>query len=294
MSILLKKKNNRLHMLEIRYFGFWPSFYTSHTNSLKTLFQYLFEGLKTTKEIHVHSVFPHNILEPKDTNVINVSFSGESYFDDPSKYDVNLIMQSTDLPSKVVYCPLFSIGSTEYGFWEQYMQTRQYTEKQRFCAFVVSNPTAMLRNTFFALLNSYKRVDSCGAALNNCGGWCAPKEHDIYFKFLNQFKFMICFEHTSNPYYITEKLHNAWLGGTIPIYWGCKQATTFLNPNAFLYLEDESNEAIERLIHKIIELDNDNAKYMEMYNEPLIIGNQIPHELDIEKIRNKIHQVLVE
>ena len=45
------------------------------------------------------------------------------------------------------------------------------------------------------------------------------------------------------------------------------------------------------LIQKVIELDNDHAKYMEMYNQPLLIGD-IPDDLSIEGIQRRVATIL--
>jgi hypothetical protein len=103
---------------------------------------------------------------------------------------------------------------------------------------------------------------------------------------------MLCFENSSSPNYLTEKLLNAWLGNTIPIYWGAANAVKWLNPKAFLYLEDTSYQSVHNLIEKIIELDNDHDKYMEMFNQPLILNNEIPHDLDIKTVIQKVNDIL--
>jgi hypothetical protein len=39
-------------------------------------------------------------------------------------------------------------------------------------------------------------------------------------------------------------------------------------------------------------LDNDNDKYIEMFNEPLVLNNKIPDEISISGIREKVIKVL--
>lgn len=278
----------------VQYFGFWPGFYHEPRSSakLRWFFDELFARQPSLEsaQMEVHSVFAHNKKEVvRDQGKVVVHFSGEPHSDPPENYDLNLVMEETNVEKKIVFCPLFSIGSYEHNLWHRYWAPRLLMPKMRFCAFVVSNPGAPVRNRFFEKLNQYKRVDSCGLAMNNCG-FCAPREG--YFEFLQQFKFMICFENTSKPFYLTEKLHNAYLGGTIPIYWGCPNSQTWLNPKSFLYLEDESEEAMDRLIARIIELDNDPAKYREMHEQFMLPSGTIPEIMTIEKMREGIAQVL--
>lgn len=93
--------------------------------------------------------------------------------------------------------------------------------KSRFCNFVVSNGNAdPYREQVFYALNAYKRVDSGGRYLNNIGGSVADK-----FAFQSECRFSLCFENSSTPGYLTEKLIQAAAAQTIPIYWGDTLAT---------------------------------------------------------------------
>lgn len=278
-------------MPHIEYYAFWQGFYNSGAKSLKAFFEAILSG---DRKYELHSVFPlcNRKLTPPNEGVIKAHFSGEPFSDPPDGFDLNLVMEEDSREKKIVFCPLFAIGSYEHNYWPLYWTPRVYEPKKktRFCAFVVSNRDAKIRNRFFEKLSAYKRVDSCGLAMNNCGGFCAPREG--YLEFLSQYKFMICFENTSKPYYITEKLHNAYLGGTIPIYWGCTNAKTWFNQNAFLQLEDTSEEAMDALIAKIIELDNDEEKYRNVFEELLLPSQEIPHDFRIETMRSKVDRLL--
>lgn len=264
------------------YYGFWSAFYHGG-QSLREFLEGLL--LSTKKHVEIHSVFPVNTkpatIEGREDRLV-AQFSGEPNYHDPSKFDVNLIMEPTNIEKRIVWCPLFSIGSYESNYWPLYWTPRPAVPKKRFCAFVVSNPNAYVRNKFFHKLSQYKHIDSCGSAMNNVG-FCAPREG--YLNFLQQFKFMICFENTSTSHYITEKLHNAYLGGTIPIYWGCTNANKWLNSKAFLQLDNDTEEAMDALVRKIIELDQDDAKYAAMHDELLLPDGKIPDDMRVETMR---------
>lgn len=276
--------------IQIQYYGFWNGFYrdSKATAPFRALFEYLFAN-STHKNIHIHSVFPENGRPiQRDDNTLAVHYSGEPFFDPPNKFDLSLTMEPDDPTTRNVWCPLFSLGSYEKGYWPLYSIPRPLSlpHKRRFCAFIVSNEKAHIRNRFFQKLHAYKHVDSCGYRMNNCG-FQAP--FDGYLEFLQQFKFMICFENTSKSHYITEKLHNAYLGGTIPIYWGCPNAQTWFNPKSFLYLPPDANDAaMDQLIARIIELDQDDAKYTEMHQELLLPSSEIPYDMRLETMKNKI------
>lgn len=280
-------------MAKYCYHHFWTGFETQHHTH--KIYESIFENIPSIsdKTISICSVFNfrNETLHPKQNNEIRVSYSGESYHNETELYDINLIMQQDDIQKGIITMPFFSLTSYESNYWPLYMKPREYKPKSKFCAFVVSNGNCHFRNSFFEILSKYKGVDSCGRFLNNCG-FTAPSPEDGYFDFLSNYKFMICFENTSKPEYLTEKLQNAWLGRTIPIYWGAAKSLKWLNPKAFLYLEDTSEESVKRMIEKIIELDNDDEKYMEMFNQPLILDNKIPYDISIPGIREKVIKVL--
>lgn len=276
--------------MKIEYLNFWDSFYDDPNNDFRKFAKVLFESLPFD-EVRIHSVFPGIPMRSISSNrVLNVTWSGESYVDDPEKYDVNLIMRPTDIAKKIVCLPLFIVAPYARGLWSTLSVPRDpstVAHKQTFCAFVVSNPHGDVRNRFFHRLNAYKKVHSCGGALNNCDGFRAPRDPEQFRSFLSKFKFMVCFENGSSPEYLTEKLHQAWMGGTVPLYWGARRALEWLNPKAFLYLPEEATEAdMDALIDRIKELDEDDQKYASVFSEPLI--RHFPDAWTLDGLRKDI------
>lgn len=145
--------------------------------------------------------------------------------------------------------------------------------KQKFCSFVVRNPNCERRNEFFQKLSNYKQVDSGGPLFNNIGRVLdyGDKAMKAKLEWLVDYKFNICFENSTYPGYATEKLYEAYMGGTIPIYWGSPTIEVDFNPKAFLNWYDYGSD--EALIEAIIELDQDADKYKQMYMEPLFTKN---------------------
>ncbi len=140
--------------------------------------------------------------------------------------------------------------------------------KTRFCGFVVSGHHPRKnrnRLDFFQKLSKYKRVDSGGRFMNNMGG-PLPGAQDGKIAFLRTCKFNIAFENSSWPGYTTEKIYHAMAGRCLPIYWGDPLIGEEFNTRSFLNYADFPNE--DALIEKIIELDKDDAKYLEYGRQP--------------------------
>jgi hypothetical protein len=141
--------------------------------------------------------------------------------------------------------------------------------KSKFCAFIVSNPSAgkgRLRTEFFHRLGRYKHIDSAGRHLNNMGGKTVGGGYPGKIAFLRDYKFNLCFENESAPGYTTEKLYNAMQAGCLPIYWGNPRIGDEFNPKAFLnYLEFPDEESFVR---KIEEIDRNDDLYLSYLREP--------------------------
>lgn len=273
----------------IVYHSFWHGFYEENPNRFALFFESICELLPKNLTIRVHSCFPNNTYKGEYNNGdFHISYSGEPHNLEPlSNYSVNLIMKQTDPERRILCLPLFVIDAHLSNYWPLFSEPRpDPSNKPYFCAFVISNPRVPLRNSFFTKLSKYKFVHSCGESMNNCKIF-APRKN--YFQFLSQFKFMICFENSPNRENVTEKLPNAYLGGTVPIHWGGERACEWFNPSAFLQLNTSAtDEEIDALIARIIELDTDDVAYNEIYNQPLLRDKRIPEEFTMEYLRSRI------
>lgn len=146
---------------------------------------------------------------------------------------------------------------------------------QRFCAFTVSNPSNMLRNNHFDLISSYKRVDSYGKVRMNSfelknateGKYWRDAKDDFFLK--HPHKFMMAYENSSYPYYSTEKLMDAFLVGSMPIYWGDPKIEQDWNPKAFINVMKHPD-----WLDWIKTADQNQTFWEEMYLEPVFTEEQ--------------------
>jgi hypothetical protein len=170
--------------------------------------------------------------------------------------------------------------------------------KTKFCAFVYARSTPT-RVKFFRLLSKYKKIDSPGRLLNNMpfiGNY--KRAHlsrrsrtfgDEKIEFLKSYKFVIAFENSSYPGYISEKLTDPMLVNSIPVYWGNPLIYRDFNPASFIHPYGRKKSIgkkyqIEYLVEKIIELDKDEDKYIQFLSRPWYNDNKLPDFLNPEKI----------
>lgn len=153
-------------------------------------------------------------------------------------------------------------------------------EKTDFCAFVASNGGCHERNDIFHKLSEYKQVNSGGALFNNIGGPLprGPEAHLEKIKFFSKHKFSLCYENSSFPGYVTEKLYYGLYARTVPIYWGSPCVEMDFNRNAFISRHEfrSDNEMLEYIEF----LDKDNEAYRDALHSPLWNGENRYMHLD--------------
>jgi hypothetical protein len=131
---------------------------------------------------------------------------------------------------------------------------------KRFCALIAGNPEA-LRLNLFNFISRYQQIDGYGRFINN-------PFFDSKFKILSNYKFSLCPENALFPGYVTEKLFDAYWGGTVPIYYGGIKSNGEINPLAFV--DFTSYKEIEELVEKIISLNTNLDEYNKYYCQPLL------------------------
>lgn len=211
-------------------------------------------------------------------NYLNIQLSQERKFTNPESFELTLGHCQTTPTRKQVWFPYIL-----YRDPINYLYKNRLTNKAtKFCCFVVFNHRCEMRNKMFDYISSnYKLVDSLGKHKRNVSSELANKVekyniHDHrYLEVLSNYKFMICFENESEPFYLTEKLGNAYLAGCIPIYWGMKNVENFLNSKAFIHVKNE--EDFPNVLKRIIDIDNDDKLYQEIRTQPLFKDDKVPN-----------------
>ena len=153
------------------------------------------------------------------------------------------------------YEPLISI--------KQLMQPRKLDmqEKKEFCALVANNPEG-LRINLYNSISDYKQVHGFGNMFRN------PLRQSK-FDILPEYKFCLCPENSIYDGYVTEKLIDAYAGGTVPIYSGDLSVDSDFNERAFLNYQYWKE--MDLLMYDIKVLDEDLDSYKHMYEQPLLL-----------------------
>jgi len=176
------------------------------------------------------------------------------------------------------------------------------TKKRKFCAFIYSH-CVPIRDEFFVALSKYRKVDAPGMCCNNSkpiGEYKTPYEsryglgnfYDEKLEYLSEYKFVIAFENSSYPGYVSEKIYHAMKAGCIPIYWGNPLIHLDFNTDSFISTYDRThkstNDMFRYLIERIETIDKNDSEYMHMLSCPWYHNNTINKYVDSNKFLQRL------
>jgi len=144
-----------------------------------------------------------------------------------------------------------------------------YNNKTKFCNYMFRNKTyknAVKRYNFYQVLNSKRKVDHVESDKRY-----SLDMFDDAVEMNKPYKFTISFENNIIDGYITEKIINCFLAGSIPIYDGTDDIYKYFNRDSFINAKDFNS--LEELADYIIKVDTT----PELYNKYI---NACPTNID--------------
>ncbi len=200
---------------------------------------------------------------------VRIMYSGENYCPDFNLVDYGIGYDDITFGDR--YYRFGSMYSLELSKKDRNYSKDVLEGKTLFANFIASHESEYsIRGDFFKKLCEYKVVSSMGTYLNNM-----PNNKVVAYQsaekveYQRKCKFTLCFESTSHLDFCTEKLVNAFLADTIPIYYGDPNVCKTFNSKAFINVADY--DSYEAVLEKIKELDNDDEKYLEMLRQPVYV-----------------------
>lgn len=129
------------------------------------------------------------------------------------------------------------------------LKSRPWPQKTKLLSAIVTRHSRtagqLARHRFVGALKSHfgERMDVFGAGVNHIvNKWdgIAP------------YRYHLALEHTSAPDYMTEKLHDAYLGYAFPFYYGCTNPERYYDPSAFIKIDIKDPEGAIRTIEDAV------------------------------------------
>ncbi len=200
------------------------------------------------------------------------------------KFDLCISFNQTSAGEKNVYFPLFysellfpnTDSRNRLGIElpppSSLLERRKLPTQEAFACAYVNNPEAT-RLLALELLAQHGKVDVYGLMTG--------KPVEGKFSTAKSYKFVVCFENSLSPGYITEKLLDAYLCGAVPLYWGDLGNEPHINRKAFINARDFSS--LEEFARYVGNLPDE--EYKRIHSEPLL--NSLPSADNLLKsIRN--------
>ncbi len=202
-------------------------------------------------------------------NCVRILFTGENFAPDFNVFDYAITSDNIRFEDRFYRFQQFNSSGWAIKASKKHLEISKNILKQKkyFCDFIYKNSQGQpAREEMFHKLNAYKRVESGGPWLNNMPngkiiGW--PDEKQEFQKLC---KFTIAFDSIRYPGFITEKITNAFMNKTIPIYLGAPDITTIFNPKAFINCADYNS--LDEVVEVVRYLDTHDDAYLEMLKQP--------------------------
>ncbi len=263
--------------IKVYFMGFWSDFdYNKFIvyQLLKKNYDVVIETDPKKAEYIICSLFGQD-FQYCSYPQIRIFYSGENYAPDFNLVDYAISPYPISFFDRSFYYPHFgdpdriiALESKNRNYSESILNEKSY-----FANFIFGHESeGNIRGDFFKLLNKYRRVESAGPYLNNMpNNYCVDYKVDK-IGFQKKSKFTICFESTYHEGFITEKIVDAFLADTIPIYYGSDTIKEIFNSEAFINVR--SFESFDKVVEKIIELDRNDELYLQMLRRPVFLNTQ--------------------
>jgi hypothetical protein len=269
-----KKEKVNKKKISLYYVDISPSFYTEPQYKILNKLlkkKYELEIKSDNPDYIIFDVFGCSHLNETYQNSIKIAFFTENQIPDFNKADYAISQHHIDFLDRYFKRSYF-LGLL-FVFNNRYLNIIRkkvlYSHKRKkFCAALISNDywTDFFRLEFIEELNKYKYVDMGGKFKNNVGGYIQNK-----LKFLSSYKFSIAMENTEGNGYLSEKIIESFISGTIPIYYGDYMADEYINPKSYILIRGK-NDMFEK-IEYIKKIDNNDELYQKLLRENIFIDN---------------------
>ena len=286
--------------IKLNFVDFSGDFTSKNNFFLNLLNKYYDLEISNNPDILFYSNFGYEHLKYKCKKIF---YSGEN--NSPNYFFCDFAFSFQDTDKKNFFLPHF----VEYEYFFDFKNNPankeivayQNHKKNKFCNFMASNYRAKERINFVKELMKRKRVDCLGPVLYNMenkknigkcdqnGGYIDWRHEKL--ETIKEYKFTIAFENEQAYNYVTEKIYQPFIAGSIPIYWGAPNINEFFNPKCFINVNDF--DSYQQAIDEILKINDNEEYYRSFFEEPAILPESKLVNLTEEKIIERIEQILL-
>lgn len=265
--------------IKIDFCGFWNSF--DKTNNI--FYNILSERYDVEISDNPDYVFVSPLgktFEFLKYDCVRIFFAGEEMVPDFNLFDYALGFDDLTFGDRYMRFPLcfFYLDNYKAASINEEEAVKILKQKDLFCNLVYwEDSIGGYRTLLFDALNKYKRVDSFGRLLNNVGG--KGVSYKEKFGVLRRSKFTIAVEGCNYKGVTTEKIEQPLSMHSIPIYFGNPDISKDYSEKAFINCHNFNN--INDVVDFVIELDNDDEKYIKMLCEYPLANRNLLDEYNV-------------
>jgi len=289
--------------IKITFSDFWPNLIPTDNyfyDLLSIKYNVIIDDINP--DIVFFSVYTNNHMRYDSNKVIKILYTGENRRPNYNECHYSLSFDYMNdnrnyrLPLWALMFNWFNkpyVAERDHAYhhnMNDFLIKKGPTTKSKEFSFVVTNPNSHKRIEFASKVMRHYHIDCPGLVFNNMPKLTGRGDQREKVEFLKDYKFNICFENSSYNGYCTEKIIHSMFMNTIPIYWGDPLVSKDFNPNSFLNWHDYNDD--EKLINKIIEVNNNKDIYKSMINEPWFNDNKIPDFIKPESVLNFFEKII--
>ncbi len=286
--------------LKLNFVDFSGDFTSKNNYFLNLLENYYDIEISNDPDILFYSNFGYEHLKYQCKKIF---YSGEN--NAPNYFFCDYAFSFHDTDEKNFFLPHFVEFEYFFNFKNdvknEEIEIYKNTKKEKFCNFMASNYKAKERINFVKALMKRKKVDCLGPVLynmeisDNVGKLDHTGEYIDWrkekFETIKEYKFTMAFENEQAYNYVTEKIYQPLVVGSIPIYWGAPNVDTIFNPKCFVNVNNFNS--YEEAIDEIIKIDEDKAYYETFFEEPAILIHSKLIDLSEKQIIERINTVIL-
>ena len=268
--------------IKLKFLDFWEGFDLPNFMFYQLLIEKYEVIISDQPDLLFYSVYGNKHSKYTCTKIFFTAENARPDFmecDFAFSFDFHLSKRNYRLPLYAFYGNVTGLIKTKFS------EEEILKNKKKFCCFIVSNSVCDIRNNFFTEFSKLKHIDSGGTVFNNIGGAVENKR-----EFIKDYKFVIAFENASHPGYVTEKIFEPFLENCVPIYWGNPLIGRDFNTRSFINCHEY--ESFDAVMKHVLEIDNDDEKYLQYLREPVFINNELNEYVKKENIVSRLDEIV--
>ena len=134
----------------------------------------------------------------------------------------------------------------------QMIRSKTKFSEKKFCLFTSRNGLNINKSMAIKALTKLGRIDFLDQYEASHNIKTLTCYHDtVLLEIYNQYKFVICFENSKTAGYVTEKIFNVMMAGSVPIYDGAPNIDEYVQPGSYIKYDEQCVKKVEIIMNAV-------------------------------------------